>query len=127
MNQSSPNSTLSSQNTENEETQKSDESEENTVDHPSEDEKNTKADIYNRLLSDKDAAIKHQKQTIEQGGTANDVQNPLSAIIFESNILETEYPQLPLILIANFNPSSLISVENGTNIHVPLFYLTNLP
>ncbi|MGM0175324.1 hypothetical protein IGI53_002759 [Enterococcus sp. DIV0788_1] len=55
--------------------------------------KNAKADIYNRLVSARDAAVEHQKQTIAQGGTANDVQSPLSALIFESNILETEYPQ----------------------------------
>ncbi len=96
--QSSSNSTLSSQTIGNEETQKSGESENTTiqqppVSNPSEVEKNAKADIYNRLVSARDAAVEHQKQTIARGGTANDVQSPLSALIFESNILETEYPQ----------------------------------
>lgn len=98
MDQSSSNSTFSSQTIENSETQKSGESENTTIEQPtvsnsSEDEKNAKLDIYNRLVSARDAAIEHQKQTIAQGGTANDVQSPLSAVISESNILETEYPQ----------------------------------
>lgn len=51
------------------------------------------ADIYNRLVAARDAAIEHQNQRVAEGGSQNDVQSPVSAVIFESEVLKREYPK----------------------------------
>ena len=51
------------------------------------------ADIYDRLVAARDAAMEHAKQRVAEGGSQNDVQSPMSAVIFESEVLKREYPQ----------------------------------
>lgn len=51
------------------------------------------ADIQNRLTAARDAAIDNQNKAVAAGGSPNDVQSAVSAVIAESDVLKTEYPQ----------------------------------
>lgn len=51
------------------------------------------SNIYNRLVAARDAAINHQNEWVAEGGSPNDVQSAVSAVIIESTSLKTEYPQ----------------------------------
>lgn len=84
--------------------QEAQESETNTqqsvADNQNTDEARIQSDIYNRLVAARDAAIEHQNEWVEEGGSPNDVQSAVSAVISESTSLKLEYPQTIRLLVS---------------------------